>query len=343
MVTIKSRCLAIALLHLILINAAFAQRSRDASPRSGAPLSAEPNLLASLPASDALALVDVHRLLSEAVPKIFAGDAAKLAEVNSDIDQFKTKTGLNPRSFDQVAVGMRYTYPSPGITKINTVALARGTFDVSSFVAAGKLAANGKYHEERYQAHTIYIFGLDQPIKLFGLMTMRVRELAVCPLSNNVLAIGDPAGLRNVIDAGRVRGGANAELIALATRDRNAMIGFSSNFSPKLIESLKLNNEEMAKEVAAIKQVYGTAVLSEKNVELFIAARITDSDSAKNLGQVLQFFTQLAAFRVNNMKDARGPLARAALNNLKITTQGNELQIRTAVVQADIAPLIRGQ
>jgi hypothetical protein len=30
------------------------------------------------------------------------------------------------------------------------------------------------------------------------------------------------------------------------------------------------------------------------------------------------------------------------LNNLKITTQGNELQIRTAVAQSQVTPLIRG-
>jgi len=35
-------------------------------------------------------------------------------------------------------------------------------------------------------------------------------------------------------------------------------------------------------------------------------------------------------------------VARTALDNLKITTQGNELQIRTAVAQAQLGPLVRG-
>ena len=58
-----------------------------------------------------------------------AENPAKVAEVNEELAKFKAQTGLDPRSFQQIALGMSYTYPSAGVTKINTVALASGTFN----------------------------------------------------------------------------------------------------------------------------------------------------------------------------------------------------------------------
>jgi hypothetical protein len=40
------------------------------------------------------------------------------------------------------------------------------------------------------------------------------------------------------------------------------------------------------------------------------------------------------------LSGAKGVLAKSALANLQIVTQANELQIRTAVAQADIGPLM---
>jgi hypothetical protein len=50
----------------------------------------------------------------------------------------------------------------------------------------------------------------------------------------------------------------------------------------------------------------------------------------------------LAGLFIGRLPAAKESLARAALNNLQVTTQGNDLQIRTAVAQAQVAPLIRG-
>jgi hypothetical protein len=116
-----------------------------------------PSLFAALPQSDAVGIVNVRQLLDQAVPKIFAESPAKLAEINGEIEKFKTKTGIDPRSFDQVAFGMRYTYPAEGVAKIESVVLAHGTFNTATFVAAGRIAANGKYREEKYQGRTIYV------------------------------------------------------------------------------------------------------------------------------------------------------------------------------------------
>src|SRR5258706_13701810 len=101
-----------------------AQKSRPAAVAKPAP-----SLLASLPQSDAVALVDQRQLLDQAVPKILADNPTKLAEGNAELEKFKTKTGIDPRSFDQVALGVRYRFPGAGGTKTDTLAVARRTFN----------------------------------------------------------------------------------------------------------------------------------------------------------------------------------------------------------------------
>ena len=340
-VNMKSRHQVLLILLMTALLAAYpisgiAQRTRTpgAKPTN--------DLLAALPPADAVALVKVQRLLNEGMPKILADSPAKLAEINAEIEKFKTKTGIDPRSFDQVALGMRYSYPREGITKIETVALALGSFNAEAFVAAGRLAASGKYREEKYRGRSIYIFSLEQQLKVFGLFTLPIHELAVTALQNNLLAMGSATSVRGLIDTNKASRTANAELIALATQDPSALIGFGGNVTPAMVQNLRLNNDAIARDVSTIRQVYGTVGLTEKDLQMFLAAKTTNAQSAKSLGDTLEGLKQLGAIFVGRLPAPKGTVARTALDNLRISTQGNELQIRTAVAQAQLGPLMRG-
>ncbi|PYS60063.1 MAG: hypothetical protein DMF76_14835, partial [Acidobacteria bacterium] len=208
--------------------------------------------LSYLPASDAIALIDVRRLLNQTLPRILAQDPAKLAQANAEVEKFKARTGIDPRSFDRVVLGTRYTYPSPNVTKLETVVIAHGTFDAKALVAAGRIAANGKYREEKYQGATIVVISINDQMKLFGFWNMKVSELAVCGLDSNTLAIGDLGTVRAAIDAGK-KGRASADLITLATRDPNAVIGFGANVPSALLANLNVGNDTVAKDAKSIR------------------------------------------------------------------------------------------
>ena len=328
---------AVALVFSFTVSIGFAQRSRTTTAARQTP-----SLLSSLPPSDAVALINVGRVLDEALPKLLAENPTKLADVTAELAKFKTQTGLDPRSFDQIALGLSYKYPREGITRISTAALARGTFNAGAIVAAGRLAANGKYAEQKYLGKTIYVFSLDRQIRLFGLWDMKVRDLAVAALDGNTLALGDVAAVRGVIEANKTRKYVNAELIALASRDPNAILGFGGNISPTLLQNLSLSNDSVARELTAVRQVYGTLGMTTTDLELMLAARTVDTYSAKNLGDTVEGLKQFGALFINRLSAVKGTLARSALNNLKITTVGNELQIRTAVAQSQVSPLMRG-
>jgi hypothetical protein len=301
---------------------------------------ATPNLMAQLPQSDAVAHVKMKQLLSEAMPRILASNPAKLAEVNASIEKFKDRTGLDPRMFQEIAFGVRYSYPAEGVTKLQTVALASGSFSSAAMVAAGRVASNGKYREEKYQDKTIYIFTVDETIKILGVFDFTIRELAAAPLDANTLALGDAAAVRSVIDAGRQRTQANAELIALASRDPNALIGFGSNFTEQLVGNLDIGNAPIAADLRTLRQVYGSVASTETDLQLFLAARAVNAQAAKNLGDTLEGLKQFGALLVGRLSGAKGVLAKSALSNMSIVTTANELQLKTSVAQAEVGPLL---
>ena len=335
-IRILSSVLVVSVLLAGLSSAGIAQTRRGVTPTT------RQTLLARLPTSDAVAQINVKRVLSEALPKVLAGNSAKLAEVDSQIEQFKTRTSLDARSFDELALGMRYSYPSAGVTKIATVAVARGAFNTGAIVAAGKVAADGKYREEKYLGKTIYIFTLDQQVRLLGLLDLKITELAVTPLDANTLAMGEVERVRNTVAAGKEKKLANAALIALATQDPSAIAGFAGNVSPELLQNLRIGNEAIARDVATVRQAYGSLAMTDKDLEVLVAARTVDAGSARSLGDTVESLKQLAPLFMNRLSGIKGVLARSALGNLKITTQGNELKIRTAVAQSDVAPFVGG-
>jgi hypothetical protein len=333
---VKRRLLTLAIVVLSLCAAhvsAQQSRSRNNAPAAG-------GLMTSLPESDAVAQIKLRQLLNEAMPRILSGNSTRLAEVNASIETFKTRTGLDPRMFEQLALGVRFSFPSPGVTKAQTVALANGTFSPAAMVAAGRVAANGNYREEKYQGKTIHIFKLDENIRMAGLFDFRIAELAAAPLDANVLALGDLAGVRAAIDASRSKKRVNADLIALASRDPNAVIGFGANVTEQLIGNLDIGNAPIAADLSKLRQVYGSVGTNEKDLQLFLAARAVNAEAAKNLGDTLEGLKQFGALFVGRLSGAKGVLAKSALANLQIVTQANELQIRTAVAQADIGPLM---
>jgi hypothetical protein len=332
---VKRKLLNLALILVAVASAGQAQtRARNAAP------AVPTGLMGSLPESDAVAHVKMKQLLSEAMPRILANNPTKLADANASIDKFKDRTGLDPRMFEQIALGVRFTYPAEGVTKVQTVALASGSFSSAAMVAAGRVASNGKYREEKYHDKTIYVFTLDENIRLLGVFDFTIRELAAAPLSANTLALGDPAGVRAVIDSSRLRKLANAELMALASRDPNAIIGFGSNVSERLIGNLDIGNAPIAADLRTLRQVYGSVATTERDLQLSLAARAVNAQAAKNLGDTLEGLKQFGALLVGRLSGAKGVLAKSALSNMSIVADANELQVKISVAQAEVAPLL---
>jgi hypothetical protein len=275
-----------------------------------------------------------------------ASDPAKLTQVNADIDRFKTRTGVDLRTIEKMALGTRFREAGQA-TRMETVAIASGTFRADIIVAAGRLAAKDKYRTEQHAGKSIYVFTLNEQMKLFGLFNMRLTDAAVCVLNTRTLAIGEISRVREAIDASAGKPRVSAELIQLATRTPNALIGFGANVPPAAMRELGgvgLDTDEISKNIASIRQVYGAIGMTGSGFDMQAVARTDNAQSAQSLNDTIsaakEFVTPLISQFLRN--DAKAKLVRNTLDSLKVTTAGNELQIRLEVAQSDLTTLVSG-
>lgn len=306
-----------------------------------APRAKTADIFSFVPASDGVVVLDANRLLNETLPRVFAGDTAKLAQINSELDKFKTETGIDPRAFERVVLSARYTYPSPTVTKLEPVAIAQGKFDARAVTLAARMSGKGKVREEKYRGATIVVLTINDQMKLFGLWNMRVRDLAITALNANTVAVGTPATVRAAIDAGRTPRRDSVDLVSMATRDPQAVIGFGANVSKTLWANLNLGTDAIAKDVGSIRQAYGSVGTTATDVALTIVARTDTPASAKNLGDTLSGLKQIAALLVMSMNVDRRVLAQSAVANLTINARANEVEIRTQVAAANLASVMK--
>lgn len=330
-----------------LAHSASAQTGRRSSTAGNAktqPAKAKPQATAParqlipLPASDAVLNVNVRRVLAEAIPRALAGDAAKLADVNADIEQFKTRTGIDARAVETMSVGVRFTNPSSNVTKIDhIVAVARGTFNSEALVAAGRLAAQGRHTQQQHAGKAVHVFGINNEMRLFGLFKFNVREMAVSVLDANTLAFGEPEAVRAAIDAQSGRGRIDAGLLDLAGTP-NDIIGFAGNMPSSLVNDLDFGMPEITRSVASIKRFYGGLAMAGNGFQMLTVLRTTGAADAKSLGETIESVRQIAPGLIS-MSGGRGRVTRSALENLKVTAQGNEVQLRLELSQSDFAAL----
>ncbi|MFN2454351.1 MAG: hypothetical protein ABR577_09035 [Pyrinomonadaceae bacterium] len=294
------------------------------------------DLLALLPTTDAVAYVDVRRILTEAIPNLLASNPVKLAQFNAEIEKLKAKTGFDVRSFDRIALGINYSNGS------DSVAIARGSFNADALIAAGRLVSNGKFTEQKYNGKTIYNFPITEKSKTAG-KPNKVTQLFVTALNANTLAIGMTAatGVRAALDAnaGGTRRGAS-DVATLASRNPNALIGFGGNVPASLAGKADFGNPELTKNIAAIRQVYGFLNSTASNVETLVALLTQTPEQAKSLSDTIGALKQFSGLVVSQAPAAQRATVQSFFDGLQITPQGNEVQIKASVSAANLSTIV---
>ena len=319
---------------LALLIAAFASAGASAqTPTAAAQLP--------LPASDAVLTLDVRALFGEVIPRSLASDKVRLAQVNADVEEFKARTGIDAREFDTLAVGARIVSLPSGATKLDRVtAVARGRFKTEALVAAARAAATGGLKEQTHGGKTVYVATVNGPLKLFGLARMHVRELAFAVLDANTLALGEPEDVRAAIDAQAGKGRADMSVLNF-NKDAGTFMAFAGNVPAGALAGVETGmSPSVDRAIASIRGFYGTVGSTAAGAQMMTTLRAGSGSDAKQLYDVVNALRQIAPGFIS-MAGAKWAFARGLVDGMKITTAGNEVQLRLDVPQADIATVLK--
>lgn len=313
------------------------------------------DLIALLPASDVVAIADVRRLLSDALPQIFASQPAALAGINQHIDAFKAKTGIDARQFERVAVGIKYNRVSDREIDFAPVAVTRGNFNAAGLLGAAKIAVSGKYREEKLGNRNLLVISLkdvaaqlpqskdgvkaDKMTRIVAKLTS--GEVAFLAVDQNTLAFGDSKQVRAMAQT-TAKTAANAELNSLVARNPNAVLSFAGNVPQNVMSLVGFDNDEIGKILSSIRQGFGSMDVAGGNANIMFAARTETAEQAKNLKDTLLGLQSLSGLLRARRGDKNEVLADIA-DALRISQTANEIELRAAVPQTSLNRLLAGK
>lgn len=304
--------------------------------------------LASLPASDAVIFIDAQRLLTDSIPGVLANDPTLLARVNQKIDQFKEKTNIDLRTFDSVAIGVRFTTPARN-ENFKIIVLTQGRFDANS-VLDGALATakgDGLYPQEQsLNGRPVFVLSRRRPQETDLEKTNTNRkettdrhEMAVAVYDANTFVFGDLESVRATLDISAER--VSSELVQLATRTPNAIVGFSGNVPAFVTDKLKNDKETIAKSFAAVHQVYGSIVSTGSDAESNVTLRAENIDQAREISKAVNALKMLTSLSKNRASNGEMRSIAELIKNLTVTSEGNEVFLNLKLGQADITSFVR--
>lgn len=340
------------------VGTTFAQTVKKLAPANA--------LVTLLPASDGILTFDTKRALNEAVPQILSAKPQMIADINGFLDQIKTKTGVDLRQFEQLAIGVSMKQSGNEGVDLEPVILARGKNNAGALIALAKLAANGRYREEKIGARTVYVFAVEPPkeIKtpdvppsagtgdrsapskedswLDKSMERTIdnffKEIAVVAYDDNTLAAGSPARVRDTLNL-KPRVG-NAALTNLINRKPNAIAAFAVNLPSGLSNLVGLGNDEFGKTLDSIRQIRGSMELNNGETAVSMTAKTSKVEDAQNLRDTLQMLQMMGKSLLGGSQRADRQVYSRMVDNAKISLAQTEVLFDLQVPQTDINILL---
>lgn len=352
----KKKIFALLLAFAFSLNtasAAFAQAKIMESERQ------TQSLADSLPASDVVVTVNTLRIFNEALPQILSNNQPMLKQILGEMDKIKGQTGFDLKQFEQFALGVASKNVSATEFNLEPIMLVRGSYNSGAMISLAKVALGGKYREEKIGDKTVFIFtpppakvkpqtGKPQnnkppaKVSVFEKAMEKMfadlsREFAVSAFDNNTLAIGSTARLRETF---QTKTRIDAEVLGLVNRRPNALMSFGARLPNGMSGIVNLENDELGKNIDAIRQISGLVDVADGNAMVSLMAKTLKPDQAQSLKETLEGLQMLGKAFLGSAKEADKKAIGRIVENARVTNNANEVMLDLQVPQSDIDILI---
>jgi len=307
-------------------------------------------LLALLPPSDAAMTVDAKRFFGEALPQILSANQPLLTEITSKFDEIKTRTGIDFKQFQQVAIGVSSIKAVENGYDFEPLILGRGQFKADGLITIAKTASNGKYREEKIGNRTVYIFSPQEVIEqnkakignsmlsdIFSKILVGLnKEMALTTYDDNTLALGSLVRVRELFESKTRIGG---EVLDLVSRKPNAIVNFGALVPSGLSQFLDLEDDELGNSLKGVRQLFGSVDVTGGNTTVAIVAKTAEAPQAKVLKDTLVGFQGFAGILKGSKREDQKIYGRM-LENVKIAQNANEVTLDLQVPQTDLNVIV---
>ncbi len=339
--------LSLAALILNLTGLALADTHRGKAKKRQSNL-----LVAMLPASDGVATFDVKRFFNDALPKVLSANQPLLRQVMAHVSEMESKTGVDLRKFEQVAVGFTTKTNSKNSLDVDPVAIARGNFSADSLINTAKTAAQGKFREEKFGDRNLVIFPAKEAAKknvpaaaipagggevVDTVIDGMPEEIAVTSLDSTTLVVGSVERVRQTI--GR-ESTVSPEIISLLSTSETSVCTFALRTPEGMARIANLEKDQLGENINSIKFISGSMDVNAIGASVSMMARTDKAEQAKELSDTLLGLKMIGKAFLGSSKKPEQKVIGRMLENATILNRGTDVTVRVAVLQADINLLV---
>jgi hypothetical protein len=231
------------------------------TPPSASPVD---DLLALLPESDLVVVIDLPRAFRELVPLLKTLDLAGTAAIAKDLEEFFPSAGIDPSKVTAAVGGIRLA----GLSVRGITMVAEGIDLDAKAIAAAAAKKNWKF-ENTPTGGPIYKLVRSTP-SADASAPPQTNELFFATLGPKRFVAGDGEGVAAALaNAGGAKKGTTAALVAgLKLTSVSSLMRFALVI-PRDLRELLDSQGDLFKQLAAVKVIFGTADLSsEQNVAI---------------------------------------------------------------------------
>ena len=308
-------------------------------------------LVAMLPAADAVATIDIKRMFGEALPLFLSSKQAMLADVTAKIEKMRVKTGIDIRQFDLMAAGVTFTQKAEKKFATDAVVIARGDVNTAQIIAAAKTAAKDKYKEETLAGRSIYIFsakdavaagrgavtGSKQSNHINKMIDKISGDIALTALDSNTVAFGDADLVRSTVE-GTTR--MSADLVSLLHKKPFAVANFAGKVPAGLGVYLPMEQDDLTDSINSIKYAFGNMDTTGGVLAMSLTARTDQEANAVQLHDTLEVLQAFGKMALGASKRPDQQLYARLIENLALARTGTDVSMDLLVPQTDIDALM---
>ena len=154
---------------------------------------------------------------------------------------------------------------------------------------------------------------------------------------SNTIAFGIPSRVRETVgNSPRI----SNDVLGLLNRKPNSIINMGAKMPFGLSQFLPLDNDELGKDLDAIRQVQGSMDVNDGSTMFSLIAKTQDADQAESLEANLQAMQMVFSRILSGMKGNDKKVYGRTLGNMEISRESDEIIIDLAVPQTDIDVII---
>lgn len=347
----KKRFFATAAIAVLLFN--VVALSAGDTQRAAAKKRAAARLVAMMPASDGIAVFDSKRFFDESLPAVLASNQPILAQIQAKLVEMETRTGIDLRKFEQLAVGVSVKQISPTETDFEPVAIVSGDISAAVLIAVARMASKGSYREEKIGDKTVYVFSAKEMVqktppavsnsKVAAYVEKAVnglsKDVAVTALDRNTLVFGSLERVKETL-AGQTH--VAPDVSALLNVTETAVAAFAFKAPDGMAKLLPLDKDQFGMNIDSIKYVSGSLDINAVGSSVHLMARTVNAEQAKSLKETIDGLKLVGGAFLGSSKRTDQQVYGRMIKNTKIDLRGTDVTLDLTVPQGDIDILVGG-